>query len=256
MSKTLYYWEVYCVDDAKYEYTWDHSIPTTCPSNASHTILTHPGPRILDEVSDGIVKLKEEETPTKGYYKFNGFLENIPESNPKGNITVIDLSWKYPISILNGWFYASNEQVGDKIDVTIGENTIIGSLTSNANVGDITVNVSDSVLENAEVGWKLNLFDGVVSEDLGEAIDIDTGNNQVTFENSLTNNFNYTNPVYVRLVPNIVNDLYINVGNIKYSFADKKIGGKYVPKNTSVKIKYKNNEGNSKQFAFNIEYLF
>ena len=38
MSKTVYYYKLYCETDSKWEYVWSETPPTQCPTNTAHTI--------------------------------------------------------------------------------------------------------------------------------------------------------------------------------------------------------------------------
>ena len=252
---TLNKYRLYCNTDSTYEYIWSETEPTTCPTNTAHTIDANQT-AIIERREPNTITIKEETTPTNGYYRFQGYNESIPASNPIGNVTVTDLSWEYPVSILDGWFFTSEKQKDDRVDVVIGENTIIGTITANVTTNDTDINVSSTVMDNIQIGWDVNLFDGITSEDLGRTLSKDTANSIITVETAATNNFNVASPTYVRASVKTIDCLHLNVTNVRYAFAEKKLGGRYVPKDTVVRIKYKNNEGNAKNFVFNIEYLY
>ncbi len=256
-EQTVYYWEVYCTTDSKYEYIWSDTEPTTCPINNGHTISSSPGPRVIDEISNNQVRFKEEEVPTKGYYRFKGYCDAIPESIPTGNITSIDMTWPYAVSILEGWFYTPENSKGDKIDCLIAEDTIIGAIGANVSNTDTTFVVSPTVLENLEIGWHVNLFNGIITDDVGECIDKNTISSTITVSDPPSNAYT-TSPLttYVRMTVPTITDLHIVKPFDKYAFAQKKHGSRYIPAGTTVKIKYTNNEGNAKNFAYNLEYLY
>ena len=54
----------------------------------------------------------------------------------------------------------------------------------------------------------------------------------------------------------IIDEMYINVPNVKYAFAEKKIGGKAVPKDFPIELHYTNRTGNVKTFTYNMEVIY
>lgn len=251
---TINKYRINCTTDGD-TFVWAETEPTTCPVNTSHTIVSA-DTTIVDLNEPDVMTIKEESTPTQGFYRFQGYKHSIPASDPVGNVSTNAVTFPFPTSIINGWFYASESQVGDRVDAVIGENTIVGTITANVANTDTTLNVSSTVIDNAEVGWDINLFNGVVSEDLGRVLSKDVGNSQIIVENGAVNNFNAAPPTYVRLAVNTIDCMHINVPNVRYAFAEKKLGGRYLPANTTINIKYTNNEGNAKSFVYNLEYLY
>ena len=258
MSKTVNKYRLRCTTDATDEYVWNTTTPTVCPTNTAHTInpnLTV----IVDTVSSSMVEIREEQsnttnTPTQGYYKSKGFCCAVaPNTN-----AVLDIQFPYPITIMNGWFHSTEKQIGDKVDAVAAPNTIIGGITAPVNTGNTTINVSSTVPLYLSVGNKVNLLNvaTLASSQLGDVVSIDSGNGKIVVENAADQN--WTNPAYtvVRMNKYLIEDLHITNSNMRYGFAEKKIGGSYLPKNTKLEVKYTNNEGNAKNFVFNVEYLY
>ena len=248
-------WEVYCTVEELYKRVWSIEAPTKCPDNSTHSISTNPGPKIINYVSDKKVKIIEEDGITQGIYKLHGFTRDIP-SGPVGNVTTFTHIWKYPITLSNGWFISTNEMVGDKIDCVVAENLKIGIITNPVNIGDSNVSVSPTVIPNLYNGYVFTLTDGVNTDYMGEVIDLNNGNNVVTLENTSTHFYSPLSPTYVEMGVKVIENFSIPAGKQRYAFAEKKIGGKYIPKNIPMVIKYTNNTGNSKVFMYNIEYLY
>jgi len=127
---TEYYeYRVRCTTHNKFE-TWvlksTDPVPTTCPSNTAHTIDTA-ATTIVDTISDNVVKIREESTPTGGHYHTTT-LKITADGGTTGSAT---MSWPHPISALALDFISIDAQKGDFIDVVIGENTIVGAITAN-----------------------------------------------------------------------------------------------------------------------------
>lgn len=252
---TVYKYRIYCSTDSNYEYTWAETEPTTCPTNTAHTIDASKTTIVATKEPDTIT-IKEEITPTQGFYRFQGYQESIPASDPVGNVTSFIISWPFPVSIINGWFISPTNSEGDVVSAIVGENTIVGAITANVTNTDTTFNVSSTVMDNMEVGYDAGLFNGVLADDVGRVLSKDTANSTITVETAPTNNYDAASPTYVRLSVKTVDCLHMNVPGVRYAFAEKKLGGRYVPANIPLTIKYTNNEGNAKAFAFNIEHLY
>lgn len=249
-------WEVYCTDGDAYQTVWSTLAPTVCPLNHTHSISTDPGPKIIQTIGQTDVKIVEETMgSTQGYYKFRGYNESIPPG-VTGNVTTFTKSWPFGITILNGGFYSTSNMVGDVLDLTAAENTVIGYITAPVYTGNTIISVNSTVIDNVAKGFYCNITDGVNVDTLGEISNIDIANSRITVTTSAENNFSPASPTYVRITVGVIDNFVIPVGEVRYSFADKKVGGKYIPPNTPIKMKYTNNEGNAKVFAFSMEYLY
>ena len=248
-------WEVYCLTDSVYRTVWNTTEPTTCPDNNAHTISTNPPPRIIQTIENQRVKIIEEDGITQGTYKFKGYCYNIPAGNV-GNVSTFLHTWKYPISLLNGWFISSDDMSGDKIDFTVADNSVIGAIGAPVYAGNTEITVTSTVLENISKGFFVNITDGVALDDLGEVVDINTANSTITVDTAATQTFSPLSPTYVRTTIKVIEDFSIPVTNQRYAFAEKKVGGKFLPKNTPVNVRYTNNSGNAKTLCYNMEYLY
>lgn len=256
MSQTVYHWEVYCLTTKTYQFVWDTVEPTSCPENASHSISTNPGPRIVNKIAQDQVKITEEEAlPTQGIYKFKGHKMPIP-AGPLGNVTCKDISWPYPITLMNGFFVSNDQMIEDEVNVWIAPNSTIGAIGAPVYTGNTEITVTSTVFDNLWKGWSVNITDGVNNDDLGECIDMNVGNSTITCQIGATNNFNPLSPTYVQMTPKLVEDVCVLAPNVRYPFAEKKIGGRSIPAGATMQIRYTNNDGNAKNFVFFTEYLY
>lgn len=255
MSQSVYYYKIYCPTESNVQYKWNTSEPTTC--NNGHAISGTP--IIMDEITSDKVEIKEElpsltDTPTNGTYKFEGFELSVPQSAN----AVMDLSFPYPITLMDGWFYPRECQIGDVIHCTVSPDTIVGIIVAPIYSGNTELTVNSTVIDNVIPGYNLDLFDSqtFTINDVGRIQTIDSANSKITMETAVTNNFTDIGNVYVRLGVSVIKGFKIVTANGRYGFAEKKIGGKYVPANTVIRIDYCNREGNAKVFDFNLEYLY
>jgi hypothetical protein len=130
-----------------------------------------------------------------------------------------------------------------------------GYITGNVVAGNNIIHVSDSVIQNAEIGIYLILSDGDNKERLGYIHNIDRINGTVETELSPEFNHNYQSPTYVSMELTVLKDIRLTSGQINIGF--NKIGGSYVKENTIIRIKY-NNRGNITKNFYGciIEYLY
>lgn len=247
---TLYKWEVWCVTDAKYETVWKESAPTVCPSNAAHTIQN---PRFTETVSTQMTKIIEEEKQaSQGIYQFRGYKIDIPSGTP-GNVTAIPMTWPRAITIMNGWFHSSNDNVGDSIDANV--TATIGYIVAPAYATNTTFTVNSTVMENIYTGYTMHLTDFVNIDHLGEVLSINASNNTITTAKPVSRTYSPASPTYVQITSRLIRDLYIPTSG-HYTFASKKVGGRALPTNQPLVINYTNNDGNAKVYAYNMEYLY
>ena len=61
---TVYKYRIWCVTDAKYEYTWGEDEPTTCPANTAHTIDADKTTVVEVNRPDAVLLKEEFSNPT------------------------------------------------------------------------------------------------------------------------------------------------------------------------------------------------
>lgn len=256
MASEVYLWEVYCQTNSVYREVWSLTEPTTCPDNNTHTISSSPPPRIIQSVKSKDVRIVEEaDGVTQGIYKFKGYAMDIPSGNV-GNVTTALYTFPYPITLINGWFIAHDHNQGDNIELSVADNTVIGAIAAPLYSGNTTLTVTSTVLNNLYKGYFVSVTDGNNVNDLGICTDINPLNSTISVATPATNTFSPLSPTYVMMQVKVVEDFAIPVSNIRYAFAEKKVGGKFLPANIPVYVKYTNNSGNAKAFCYNIEYLY
>lgn len=256
MSRTIIHYRLRCVTEDRHEYVWleeSEGEPTVCPVNAAHTIDSSKTAQI-DRVTQEEVAIKEEFVPTQGYYQSKGYEIDIDAN--VGSYTIMSHSWPYQITMLMGWFIASAENVGDKVEAYVASDIITGAIQAPVAVNDTTITVTPTVIENTAIGYYLKLFDGVNQSDLGRVLGVDSANSQITVETGSDQNFSPLSPTYVQQTIKVIDDMFINHAGAKYSFAEKKMGGKAVPPGITFDIRYLNRTGGAKKFCYNMEFMY
>jgi hypothetical protein len=251
---TLYKWRVYCTTDAKYETVWSPTEPTTCPADPITHSINAALTASFETIAPNTVQIQEEFTNTQGIYQFQGFKDVIPAGTP-GATTVINRTWPYGITLLNGGFDSSSAQIGDELSALVAPNTVIGALTVAANIGDTVLHVSSTVMTNMLMGYKVALYNGINMDELGLCVAIDTVNSTITVQTPLTHAFGTSPTSYIMISVEVVKSLYIGSSRT-YDFAKKKVGGKYISANTAVRLVYINNDGVQKDFIYYMELMY
>jgi hypothetical protein len=230
-----------------------------CPRNSEHTVDLG-SLAIVDTVTTTEIKIQEEEKiHTQGIYKFQGFDRVIPSGNI-GDVTAVSVSWPRDVSIINGWFYSTQDNIGDRVDANV--NATAGYVTANISANTSTFFVNNTVLDNIYKGYNVKITDFISKSDiLGEVLSINTANSTITTTNNTINSYNtlavyggFT--TYIQMTSRVIQDLKVNCPCVRYAFAEKKLGGRHLPANTPIVLNYTNNSGNTKNFTFNIEHLY
>jgi hypothetical protein len=249
----IYYWQVWCTTESKYEYIWLDTEPTVCPSNSEHTIQTSPGPTVLNKISKHVTKIQEEDVGgTNGIFQFRGYKIEIPQGLP-GNVTSYDCVWPRTVTIMDGWFHGTEENVGDFMNANV--TATIGAITAGVSANTGTFSVTSTVIDNIFEGYNLHLTDFAKIDHLGEVMEVHAGNSTVTSEYLTLNSYSPLSPTYVQATSRVIRDLHISTVG-RYAFAEKKIGGRSLPANIPIVIDYHNCDGNAKTFTFYIEILY
>lgn len=166
-----------------------------------------------------------------------------------------EISFPIPIAILSGACCTPNNCEGDKIEFLISPNTVIGAISSDVAMGDTIINVSQTVIDNIQIGFWIDITDGSNLNDLGRVIAIDKENLTITVENASSNIFQAISPTYVRQTIKMCPEFRL-VPSSRFVIGESKIGASYLPANTIIKLKYYNSTTNSKTFSLMLEYLY
>jgi hypothetical protein len=248
---TLYKWRIRCVTDDKFEYVWNETEPTVCPTNESHTIdpdVTC----VMDIVEPNLIKIKEETTPTGGNFRCETKVLTIAANTAD----TIDFVYKYPVCVYAIYFVTTSGHEGDIINGTISPNTLIGTITQNVDQNDTVLTVSDSVINNVMIGYDITITDGTNTDSLGKILSIDKTNKQITMENAAIHNFLTSTPTTVLLTVKIIENYEIGPPN-QYIIGDSKIGGMYIPANIVMQLVYQNKSTDTtKKIIFKVEYTY
>lgn len=251
---TVKKWRVWCDTNSKYETAWAEEEPTTCPYDPiNHTIDTSKT-AVITTVDEQVVTIKEELVETQGIYRFRGYEFTIPAGTP-GATSQLDITWKRPITLLNGEFDAMTEHIGDVISAIVVAPSPIGAITAPVSPNDTVINVSPTVFDYIYNGFNVYLTDGVNIDALGENMSKDSVAGTITVETGAVNTFSPLSPTYIMIDVPVVENLHVRRERT-YEFAKKKVGGKMFDTGVIFRILYVNHDGLEKTFTFNFEYMY
>jgi len=221
---------------------------------AAHTgeALAAPTQIVKSEVLTEHLKFVEAGDTTQGMYAAQSLIIDISAGELD---KIIDFSWPYAISLMSGTLGVSEDMVGDDFQVDVGPNTLIGALIAPLSVGDTSIYVSPTVLENIKIDFYFGLYNagGDTGVELGQIIARDDANNCLTLGQPSPESA--TAGSYVAMCAKIIPNLYIHSMNVVEIGKDVPTGQR-IPKNLPVRVHYHNNNGVAKKISFFIEYLY
>jgi len=241
-------WNVYCTFDNKWTTIYAKTAPTTCPENNGHSIDTGKT-YSSEEISQNIVIIKEEDTPTGGHFG----VRTVKLTCPANATSTHTLIWPHPITGLGIGFNSQDIHQGDLITMAVFKNVITGVIIAPVAVGSKTIYVSPTVLLHVNVGYFFKLFNGIYQDDLGRVIGIDKVSNKITVELPTVHAFNPG--TFVQQTIKMLQDFELGMAG-HYDLGGKKIGGSYVPANTPISVDYVNKSNIDKVFLGWTEFLY
>lgn len=166
-----------------------------------------------------------------------------------------DYTQKKDIGVLSYSFIGKDENDGDGIDVLIYPNTVIGYITADLSTGGTVINVSQTVIDNIYIGFYCRLDNGAMLECMGEVLEIDKANNQITVEKPSSNNWSAASPTYVKITIKMAD--VKDIGPVgRHNEGEEKIGGSLLLKNKPIRVIYHNHTGGAKKFVFYVGHLY
>jgi len=247
LNKNLYKYSIRCSSENKLVYCWDESTPQVCPNNTNHLIDLN-SIKIIDTVIQNSVNIIQSSGNTGDNYRVESKKLTIPANSE----IYEDYTWSYPIAVMTINWFADTSNINDVINGYIAPNTTIGALTSNVNIGDILINVSPSVFNYINVGYEINITNGITNIFMGEVKSIDNVNN--TLLTSIPASVNINTPAYVQMTIHNIKNIYLTPGTT--NLASKQITSSLIPSGVKARLKYTNNGNIEKTFIFYTEFIY
>lgn len=162
---------------------------------------------------------------------------------------ITDFSWPFNIALKSGTIYVTDDMVGDEMTVKIAPNTIIGATIQNLNIGDTSIYVSPTVIQNIKYGQYIGF--PTLNKELGRVISI--GTNYLTFYPAADVSVNAG--TYVGMCAKIIPYAYFSSRGIM-EIGKTVTTANRIPANTKIRLEYTNNTGIAKKVSFLLEYLY
>lgn len=243
MSRSIHKYRIFCNTESVYTFTWNDSLPSTCPNNSQHSIDTGTI-TIVETIQSNDVNIIQEKTPTGGNYRTES-----RKITAQSGVNDIDLSFPYGVSVMTISMYPTSENTNDIVNVYVSPNTNIGTLLEDVSANENTLKVSSQVFDVLNIGYRVYI-DSVV---LGECISMDRSTNTIVLDSVIPQSFTTGDNVQMS-INNIKN--FILLGDVQYDLSRKSITSSYIPANTIIRISYNNLSNNTKYFYYTFEYLY
>jgi carbonic anhydrase/acetyltransferase-like protein (isoleucine patch superfamily) len=164
-------------------------------------------------------------------------------------LQIVDYSWPFNIALKSGTLYITEDMIGDEMSVKVAPNTIIGAITSNVKVGDTSIYVSPTVIQNIKYGQYVGF--PTLNHELGRVVTV--GSNYLTIKPAADVSVNAG--TYVGMCAKIIPYVYFNSTGV-IEIGKTVTTANRIPANTKVRVEYKNNTGVAKKISLFIEYLY
>lgn len=247
------------LDDGNYLLqTFDGPIKRSCKikaDTADHTDYTDnyqssANPTYTDDNGLPRSRIEEENIKTGGHYQAASWklTLSVGESTEE-----LDITFPIPVSVLAAEWSNSEVLVGDSVEVCVAPDTMTGVITSAVSTSTTVIPVSQTVVDNARLGYYAKLDDGTNADDLGRIVAIDKAGLTVTVETATVNAF-AVNTSFKQTIKLLNKSPLPDTGRVQ--IGQSKIGGSYLPTGTVIRIKYYNDSNTAKDFVFWMEYLY
>ena len=217
-------------------------------------VAAHTGENITAPLLD--VKVLEENADptkrTKGHFGSETLMMNIPATIGE---TMKVFTFPMNISILSMEYVGITSVVDDSFSVCVGTQTV-GTITADVSTSDTLINISQTVAENADNGFRVQLTDGTNSDYCGRIYNVDPINLTANIETPPSNAYAAATPTFVQVGAFVCKDIEIDASTAPIQIGGSKIGGSFVPAGTEIIMHYNNNDGVAKKFRAILEFLY
>lgn len=232
--------------------SYSFTVPTTCPHNTAH-IIDPSQTTIYNTIAVKTVAIDHGDPAiTTDNFTALGFPFETIAAGPNVNTTI---TYTILFNVLPRLisFLPNANNVGDYFSIFADPNTTIGTITSNANIGDTSVVVSNTAILVVYQGYLVTITDGVHTSICGPCLTVNTTNNTITFQTSLTNNFSAGAFIQIT-IPRVMNLPIANTNN--FLIGINNLRSTVVPTGTTIVMNYTNMSNVAKTFSFIMEYSY
>lgn len=257
MTSIINEWRIFCITENSFVtgLLTQGTACEVCFNNNTH-IVNYSSSSIIRTIEPNLTILSTQSpNQTNGNFRREGLLLVSPNGTP-GTITTQTTSFPYPVGMLAFNMNISVDNVGDMIEAVImpiGQ-APIDVLAINLEIGTKIIPVNDSVFNYVQIGFQIVLINNLTGfkEECDEIISINKINKTVTLKTGIKTAFNMG--CYISFLMKRCKNIYmttpgiINLGNFLRS--------SLFPMTLQAQIRYTNNSGTAKTFAYSSDYLF
>ena len=206
---------------------------------------------VKSEVLTEHIKFVEAGDTTQGMYAVESIIVDV-SANETEKYT--DFSWQFDVALMSGTLDVTDDMVGDKLMVEVGPNTLIGAIIQPLSVGDTSMYVSPTVLENIKTGFFIGLYGGPGNNgtEISQVIDVDAPNYALTINPS---DVSANAGSYIAMCAKIIQNITLTAPTT-IEIGKTITTGQRIPRGLPVRVHYWNNNGIAKIVSFLVEYLY
>jgi len=182
-----------------------------------------------------------------------GYVVTVDAATPGAKQRIIINTPPFQVRALNITINPGAENVDDCIDILTMPDTTVGAITSTVNIDDTVLPVSETVIDNIDVGFRVKIVDGVNSEELGFVLAIDVENGTITVQTASTGSYPPGSLIQMS-IPRVIK--YKIRSNHPITFGDKASGSALLPVSLPTAIDYYNHDGLAKEFCLNADIWY
>lgn len=257
MTSVINEWRIFCITENTFVngLLYQGITCDSCFNNRLH-IVNNNSISIVKTIEPNLTILSTQSpNQTNGNYRREGLLLSSPAGTP-GAITTQTTSFPYNVGMLAFNMNISQDNVGDMIEAIVmplGQ-APVDILSVNVSSGTKIIPVSASIFNYIQIGFQLVLINNLTGfkEEQDEITSIDKIGNTITLKTGITTAFNSGS--YISFLMKRCKNIYmttpgiINLGNFLRS--------SLFPTTLQAQIRYTNNSGTAKTFAYSSDYLF
>lgn len=212
--------------------------------------------RVISRRRQKEMTIKEMDIPTGKNYQLRSIKVVAPADQVSDHIT----TWPVPVNIVSASTLLKATMEGDVISWLIGLNTTAGALTAAASISDTVITVSQTVIDNMDLLYRVRLALATdptnTYEDVGKIVSCDPVALTITVDTALTQAW-AAGTTLVQLTSVYVDGA--ELGNMDWvvEMGKDKIGASYLPAGTELTCRYDNKHAtNVKTMYVYIAYMY
>lgn len=238
----IFKWRLFCITEGDWVEMFNESqenVPIKCPNDHSHEI-NNQSQGIIQKIEDLVVKIKQESVSTQGNFRIEGKkIENIGANS----VSELEYSLPHDVNLLAVWMTVNEENRGDVFNAYYQPAALFGGSKVSSNV----ISVPSYILPYLNNGYVI-VYQGVEYE----IFDKDGVN--IILDSEIPGEIGGALPELKFRINGVRNFNLASVG--RHCVGTNNMGSSYMPKEGKVVVKYSNYSNVSKNFYYDLEYMY